>query len=145
MARPFPRTSSGLAAIAASLLLAAGFAQVAPAKTAARSIRTQGEFIAYDAAGPHVVVRVRKPGRGAAARGLEPGAAAKFAVKPEGSVLKRTSVAIYGRTAQLGEIEPGRTVNVYWRPDESDPTLRMARKIDVIIPAEELGGEDAPQ
>jgi hypothetical protein len=53
-------------------------------------------------------------------------------------VLVRTTVAINGVKGELGDIPEGKTVNIYWRPDEKDPTILRARKIDVILSDEEL-------
>jgi hypothetical protein len=102
------------------------------------SIRTEGEFLAYDAAAKTVTVKVEKPGSGQAAEALAVGQPAAFHVEPEGSVLTRTSVSIRGETGSLEAIPSGRIVNVYWRPDAADPKLRIARKIDVILSDEEL-------
>lgn len=121
-----------------ALLAAAAIAEAAFAQTEGRSIRTEGEFLAYDAAARTVKVKVTKPGSGAEANDLKAGQEVLFKVKPEGSVLSRTTVAIQGVKAELSEIAAGRTVNVYWRPDESDPKARFARKIDVVLSDEEL-------
>ena len=59
-------------------------------------------------------------------------------MKPEGSVLTRTTVAINGVKGEIADIPEGKTVNVYWRPDEEDPTILRARKIDVVMSDEEL-------
>ena len=92
----------------------------------------------YDAEKQVVHVKVIKPGSGKEAKSLQAGQQAEFKVKPEGSVLSRTTVAIQGVKAELAEISAGRTVNVYWRPDETDPNARFARKIDVILSEDEL-------
>jgi hypothetical protein len=63
---------------------------------------------------------------------------ATFAVKPEGSVLTRTTVAINGVKGEITDIPKGKTVNIYWRPDETDPNVMRARKIDVILSDAEL-------
>ena len=58
---------------------------------------------------------------------------AVFAVKPEGSVLTRTTVSINGRKGELSDIPEGEMVIIYWRPDEDDPKLPRARKIDMVL------------
>ena len=69
---------------------------------------------------------------------LKKGKEASFNVIPEGSILKRTSVAINGKKGELKDIPEGKTVNIYWVPDPKDPSKRFARKIDVILSEEEL-------
>ena len=121
------------------LLASAGVARPALAQAEVRSLRTEGEFVAFDAAAHTIRVRVTDPGTGAEAKDLKVGQEALFKVKPEGSVLSRTTVQIQGAKAELGEIPAGRTVDVYWRPDETDPGARFARKIDVVSPDEQPG------
>ncbi len=125
------RTLVGL--VAAALLLGVGLAPAVSAEPKAKSVKTVGEFIEYNADGPYVVVKVTRPGSGKDAKRLRRGRPAKFKVKPEGSVLTRTTVAIRGRTGKLTDIAAGKTVNVYWRPDEKNGKIRFARKIDVIL------------
>jgi hypothetical protein len=128
------RTAGSRAFVVALVLAAAP----AAAQGTVASIRTEGEFVAYDAAAKTVTVKVEKPGSGPPAALLAVGQPATFRVEPEGSVLTRTSVSIRGEKGSLEAIESGRTVNVYWRPDAADPKLRFARKIDVILSDEEL-------
>jgi len=122
-----------LLAIALWLVAAAAFAADGTA-----SIRTEGEFVAYDAAAKTVTVKVLKTGAGKEAEALTVGQPATFHVEPEGSVLTRTSVSVRGVKGSLDALQAGGTVNVYWRPDAADPKLRVARKIDVILSDEEL-------
>jgi hypothetical protein len=130
------RRSAGWGAAASlALLLCAGGAA---AQATSKSVKTEAEFLAYDAEAQTVTVKVIKPGSGKEAKALEAGKSSVFKVKPEGSVLSRTAVAIQGVKAELADIPAGRTVNVYWRPDETDPGARFARKIDVILSDEEL-------
>ena len=91
-----------------------------------------------DAEAKTVTVKVKKPGRGKDAKLLKKNKEAVFAVKPEGSVLTRTTVAINGVKGEIADIPAGKTVNVYWRPDENDPSILRARKIDVIMSDAEL-------
>ena len=140
------RSSPGFrtaAALTLALLISAGLAaaaaaQGAPSAAASKSIKTEAEFVAYDAEKQIVTVKVIKPGTGKEAKALAPGQPAEFKVKPEGSVLSRTTVAIQGVKAELSELTAGKTVNVYWRPDDADPNARFARKIDVLLSDEEL-------
>ena len=113
-------------------------ASVDEAQAAEKSVQTEAEWIKFDAVAKTVTVKVKKPGRGAAAKALKRNKEAVFAVKPEGSVLTRTTVSINGRKAELTDIPEGKTVNIYWRPDETDPSIHRARKIDVILSDAEL-------
>jgi len=130
------RIVSALGAVALAVLFTTAVAGAAQA--AEKSIQTEGEWIKYDAEAKTVTVKVKKPGRGDAAKALKRNKEAVFAVKPEGSVLTRTTVAINGVKGELTDIPEGKTVNVYWRPDDKDPTILRARKIDVILSDEEL-------
>ena len=133
----------GLSAVALALACTTAFA--ASAQAGGKSIQTEAEWIGYDPQAKTVTVKVTKPGRGADAKLLRRNQKAVFAVTPEGSVLTRTTVAINGVKGELADIPRGKTVNVYWRPDERDPSILRARKIDVILSEAELdakyGGE----
>jgi hypothetical protein len=130
------RFITGLAAVALAFAFTAAFA--ATGQAAGKSVQTEAEWISYDPEAKTVTVKVKKPGRGKDARLLRRNREAVFAVKPEGSVLTRTTVAINGVKGEISEIPSGKTVNVYWRPDEEDPSILRARKIDVIMSDEEL-------
>jgi len=130
------RIVAALGAAALALVLSA--VVVGSAQAAEKSVQTEGEWVKYDAEAKTVTVKVTKPGRGDAAKVLKKGKEAVFAVKPEGSVLTRTTVAINGGKGERGDIPEGKTVNVFWRPDETDPTILRARKIDVILSDAEL-------
>jgi anti-sigma-K factor RskA len=132
------RSAQTLAVLVLACALQSAFATPARAQVLVRSIRTQGEFVKYDAETGSISVKVTQPGNGPEAKSLKIGTSARFLVTSEGSVLARTMVAIQGVKAGLADIEPGRTVNVYWRPDPADPKARHARKIDVIFSAQEL-------
>ena len=127
-----------LTALALTLALGTLAALPAFAQTKSKSIRTEGEWVRYDADAKVAVVKVTKPGEGVEAARLRRGKEAEFAVKPEGSVLTRTTVAIRGIKADITDIEEGKPVNVYWRPDEEDRNVRRARKIDVVMSQEEF-------
>jgi hypothetical protein len=130
------RFAARSAAAALAFAFAAAFA--AGAQAEGKSVQTEAEWIRYDPAAKTVTVKVVKPGRGKDARLLKRSREAVFAVKPEGSVLTRTTVAINGVKGELADIPAGKTVNVYWRPDEEDPSILRARKIDVIMSDAEL-------
>jgi hypothetical protein len=104
----------------------------------AKSVQTEAVWVEFDAEAKTVTAKVVKPGRGRDAKLLKKNKKATWAVKPEGSVLVRTTVAINGVKGELGDIPAGKTVNIYWRPDENDSTILRARKIDVILSDEEL-------
>jgi hypothetical protein len=120
-----------------ALAVACTFSFAAPdpaaAKSPAKSVQTEAIFVSYDAAAKTVTAKVKKPGSGKAAKMLKKNKEATWAVKPEGSVLTRTTVAVNGVKGEIFEISKGKTVNIYWRPDEADPTILRARKIDVIM------------
>ena len=130
------RTITGLAAVALAIAFTATIAADAQAK--GKSVQTEAKWIKYDPEARTVTVKVVKPGRGKDAKLLKRNKEAVFAVKPEGSVLTRTTVAINGVKGEITDIPEGKTVNVYWRPDENDPSILRARKIDVIMSDAEL-------
>ena len=131
------RTITGLAAMALAIVFTASVAADAQAR-GGKSIQTEAEWIKFDPQANTVTVKVKKPGRGKDAKLLKRNKQAVFAVKPEGSVLTRTTVAINGVRSEISDIPEGKTVNVYWRPDEKDPSILRARKIDVIMSDAEL-------
>ena len=136
------RTSMELVALAAVCLLWA--APQAHAQKA-KSTQTEAVWVKFDPETNTATVRVREPGKGATPPRhlkLRKGREATFNVKPTGSVLTRTSVAINGKRGELTDIPAGKRVNIYWIPDPDDDQARFARKIDLFIPAEEQG-EDA--
>jgi hypothetical protein len=134
----FRMKRTALALVILGVALCLSLASSAAAQGKSKSIKTEAEFIAYDADKQAVLVKVKKPGSGKAAKKLKRNKNAAFKVEPEGSVLTRTTVAIQGRKAELTDIPQGKTVNIYWRPDEKDKDARFARKIDVILSDEEL-------
>jgi hypothetical protein len=103
-----------------------------------KSVQTEAEWVAFDAEAKTITAKVKKPGRGVDAKKLKKNKSATWAVKPEGSVLTRTTVAINGVKGELADIPKGKTVNIYWRPDEQDPNILRARKVDVILSDAEL-------
>ena len=124
------------AAFVAVLLMAAPALEASAAEK--NSTRNEAEWIKYDAAANTVTLKVKKAGLGPGASKLKVGQQAVFKVKPEGSVLSRTSVAVNGKKGELTDIPAGKTVLVYWVPDETDAKALFARKIDVIMSEQEL-------
>jgi hypothetical protein len=133
------RSAVALGAVALALTVSTGFASDARAQGKGKSIQTEAEWIKFDPEAKTVTAKVKKPGRGSDAKKLlKKNKEATFAVKPEGSVLTRTTVSINGKKGELTDIQEGQTVNIYWRPDETDPSIPRARKIDVFLSDEEL-------
>ena len=86
-----------------------------------------------------MTVKIRKTGKKPkdAKLKLKKGKSATFNVIPTGSILTRTSVAINGMKGALTDIDVGKSVILYWRPDEKNEGDRFARKIDVVMSREE--------
>jgi hypothetical protein len=138
---PFFTVAPGLAAGLLAAPLAALPAAAAEPKS--KQVETEAEFVSFDEAAKTVTVKVRKPGNAPKALAVRQGKEAVFKVKPEGSVLVRTTVKMQDGTAgSFKDLEPGRKVRVFWVADPDDPKGRMARSISVFVPAEEQG-EDA--
>ena len=110
---------------------------VAEAKKS-KSTQNEAEWIAFDAAAKTVTVKIMKKGKGPNSKLLKTKKEATFNVIPEGSILTRTSVAINGVKGELQDIPAGKTVLLYWVPDEKKDGEFFARKIDVIMSEEEL-------
>ncbi len=109
-----------------------------------KSTQTEAKFMSYDAETKTITVKVLKPGKRPKNKKLKlaRGKPATFKVKPEGSILIRTSVTANGQRSSIEEIPENKTLNVYWIPDEDDPDLRYAKKIDMIWTDEELEERD---
>lgn len=124
--------------LASALLLVLGGGVAQAKKT--RSIKTEATFIAYDAEAKTLEVKVKKKGKKPANKALKlrVGKKATFKVKPEGSVLTRTSVTLDGRRADINEITKGQFLFIYWVPDEVDADARFARKIDMVLSEAEM-------
>jgi len=134
--------SKRVVTMSSALALVTAFTIASPdraeAKGKVKSVQTEAQWVEYDTAAKTVTAKVKKPGRGKDAKKLKKNKEATWAVKPEGSVLTRTTVSVNGVKGELGDIPKGKTVNIYWRPDEQDPSVLRARKIDVILSDEEL-------
>jgi hypothetical protein len=124
-------------AILAAAALVTGLASTASAEKKVKSVQTEAKWVKFDAAAKKVSAKVRKAGRGNKDKQVKPGKTVEWNVKPEGSVLTRTTVAFNGRKAELTDIPQGKTVNIYWVPDPSGEG-RFARKIDVVMSTEEM-------
>ena len=122
--------------------LATSVAAPALAKKA-KSTQTEAVWVAFDQAASTVTVKVKKPGRGKNAKMLTKNKEATFNVKPTGSVLTRTTVAINGVKGELTDIPAGKSVNVYWVPDDKAEGSMFARKIDVVLSEEELNARSS--
>ena len=132
------RATTGVTALALAFAFTIASSDRAHAKAKVKSVQTEAVWVAFDAEAKTVTAKVKKPGRGKQAKVLKKNKEATWAVVPEGSVLVRTTVAVNGVKGELGDIPAGKTVNIYWRPDEKDPEVKFARKVDVIFSREEL-------
>ena len=124
----------GAGRLALALLALVAFAVATPARAEeAKSERSNGKFVSYDAAAQSVVVK-------------EGGKDQAYQVKAEGSVLTRTTLTMNGRVAKFDDLKPGMIAIVYWKPDAADAAKRLARKIDVPkIPKELMDEIDAAE
>lgn len=121
-------------AVVGMLAAAAMVGSLAPGTAhAAKSTQTEAVWVSFDPEASTVTVKVKKPGRGKDAKRLKRGKQATFNVKVGGSVLTKTTVSVKGKRGELVDIPKGKTVNIYWRPDEKDDSEMFARKIDVIM------------
>jgi hypothetical protein len=127
-----------VATFTCGLMLALSWSVPAQAQGKAKSTQTEAEFLKFDAATSTITVKVKDPGKGPNARQLKRSQEVVFNVKPEGSVLTRTSVAVNGVKGELKEIPPGKQINVYWVPDVHKKGELFARKVDVVLSDEEL-------
>ena len=110
--------------------IVAGNAPSAFAADKAKTERSNGRLEKYDAAAGTLSIK-------------DKGKQTVFNVKAEGSVLTRTTVTVNARPAKLEELKVGNPVNVYWKPDETDPNVKFARKIDMPnVPKELLDEEE---
>lgn len=138
------RMNSGLVLRLISLVALVGFVFVlAPAGASAaksQSIKTEAFFISLDTENNVMEVKVKKTGKRPKNKKLKlkTGKKATFNVKPEGSVLKRTTVALEGQRVDINEIEPNQFLFIYWVPDEKNPDERFARKVDLVLTDEQM-------
>jgi hypothetical protein len=133
---PTIRTLRLSIALASSLAVVGG-AGAAFAQAAEKTTQTEARWLGFDPAAKTVKVKVDKSNGPNKAK-LKKNEEVTFRVVPEGSVLKRTSVAINGVKGELTDIAEGKRVNVYWLTDPENPSGFFARKIDVTLSEEEL-------
>jgi hypothetical protein len=139
----FTRWFAGLTALAVALVFSAVGATPAQAAKA-KSIKTEAKFVSYDADAKTITVKVMKTGKKPSDRALalKKGKDATFKIKPEGSVLSRTSVTLNGKRADIMDVPKGKTIIIYWVPHETLKETRFARKIDMILSDAELEARD---
>ena len=117
--RTLRRILATLTVASFAFALVASVAPLAEAqKKKSKSTQNEAEWIAFDAAAKTVTVKITKKGKGPNKKLLKARKEATFNVIPEGSILTRTSVAINGVKGELTDISPGKTVLIYWVPDE---------------------------
>jgi hypothetical protein len=139
----FTRWFAGFTALAVALVFSAVAATPAQAAKS-KSIKTEAKFVSYDAATETITVKVMNTGNKPSDRALAlvKGKDATFKIKPEGSVLARTSVTLNGQRADIKDVPKGKTINIYWVPHETLKETRFARKIDMILSDAELEARD---
>ena len=130
-----------------ALLLFAGSAVMVDtdeAQKKTKSTKTEAKFISYDADTKTLTVKVLKSGKRPKNKKLsmKRGKKATFKIKPDGSILVKTSVTADGMRSSIDEIPDDKTLNIYWVPDEKDPDIRFARKIDMVYTDAELEARD---
>jgi hypothetical protein len=112
-----PRRGAGCMAVAVAVFVALAVAAPLRAEET-KSERADTKFVSYDAAAQSIVVK-------------EKGKDQTYQVKAEGSVLTRTTLTMNGKVSKFDDLKPGMIAIVYWKPDATDATKRLARKIDV--------------
>ena len=131
---------------AVGLALAVGLqgAGAAHAQGNQKSVQNEAQFVKYDEAASTVTVKILKKGKGNSAlmkqfdAQVKNGKDATFNVIPTGSVLTRTSVAVNGVKGEMKDLQPGKTILIYWVEDPKKKGELFARKIDVVLSEEEL-------
>ena len=133
-------------AAAVGLTVAVGLqvAGAAHAQGNQKSVQNEAQFVKFDEAANTVTVKILKKGKGNSAlmkqfdAQVKNGKEATFNVIPTGSVLTRTSVAVNGVKGELKDLQPGKTIQIYWVEDPKKKGELFARKIDVVLSEEEL-------
>jgi hypothetical protein len=121
----------------------AGLGTAALAQGNQKSVQNEAQFVKYDEATSTVVVKILKKGKGNSALlkqfddKLKSGKETTFNVIPTGSVLSRTSVAVNGMKGEITDLQPGKTILIYWIEDPKKKGELFARKIDVVLSEEE--------
>ena len=135
--RSLKRNLTTLTVAAFALAFVASAPGVAEARKN-KSTQNEAQWIAFDAAAKTITVKITKKGRGPNKKLLKPRKEATFNVIPEGSVLTKTTVKINGMVAELQDIPEGKTVLIYWIPDENKEGELFARSINAIMSEEEF-------
>jgi ribosomal protein S12 len=121
----------------------AGLSTAAQAQGNQKSVQNEAQFVKFDEATSTVVVKILKKGKGNSAllkqfdAQLKNGKETTFNVIPTGSVLSRTSVAVNGMKGEMKDLQPGKTILIYWVEDPKKKGELFARKIDVVLSEEE--------
>ena len=131
--------------VAAAMLAVsvAGLSTAAQAQGNQKSVQNEAQFVKFDEATSTVVVKILKKGKGNSAllkqfdAQLKNGKETTFNVIPTGSVLSRTSVAVNGMKGEMKDLQPGKTILIYWVEDPKKKGELFARKIDVVLSEEE--------
>lgn len=103
-----------------------------------KSTSNEARWVKYDAAAKTITVKITKHGKGPNRKMVHVGKETTFDVVPTGSILKRTIVKINGKKGELTDIPEGKTVLIYWIPNEEKKGDLLARSIDVVFSEEEL-------
>jgi hypothetical protein len=125
------------------MLAVAGLATAAHAAGDQKSVQNEAQFVKFDEAASTVVVKILKKGKGNSAllkqfdAQVKNGKETTFNVIPTGSVLSRTSVAVNGMKGEMKDLQPGKTILIYWVEDPKKKGELFARKIDVVLSEEE--------
>jgi hypothetical protein len=135
--RSLTRNLTTLTVAAFALAFVASAPGVAEARKS-KSTQNEAQWIAFDPAAKTITVKITKKGKGPNKDLLKPRKEATFNVIPEGSVLTRTTVKINGMKAELQDIPEGKTVLIYWIPDESKEGELFARSINAIMSDDEF-------
>lgn len=128
---------------ALAVTAAVAFAAAASAQGDQKTVSNEAQFLKFDEAANTVTVKILKVGKGNKSlmkqfdNEVKKGKDATFNVIPTGSVLTRTSVAINGMKGEMKDLQPGKTILIYWLEDPKKKGELFARKIDVVLSEEE--------
>lgn len=142
--RRHPTLELAFCAVTSLTFLTAALSPAVAQAARGSSVANEAQWLRFDPEAETITVEILKASRGNKAlakqfkKKVKRGKQATFNVIPTGSILKRTSVAINGRKAELTEIEPGKRVVIYWTEDPNRPGELFARKIDVVFSEQEL-------
>jgi hypothetical protein len=128
---------------ALAVTVGVAFASAASAQGDQKTVQNEANFVKFDEATNTVTVKILKVGKGNKNlmkqfdNEVKKGKDATFNVIPTGSVLTRTSVAINGMKGEMKDLQPGKTILIYWLEDPKKKGELFARKIDVVLSEEE--------